>query len=57
MDRNAWLPIRDFSTDTLFIVAQGLKLSTTRRHGIARERPSQLERLVQEHTEHAERCR
>ena len=37
MDLNEWLPIHDFSTDTLFIVGERLELSTTRRHGIARE--------------------
>jgi len=37
MDLNEWLPIHDFSTDTLLIVAERLEQSTTRRHGIARE--------------------
>jgi hypothetical protein len=37
MDLNEWLPIHDFSNDTLFIVAQRLELSSTRRHAIARE--------------------
>jgi hypothetical protein len=37
IDLNEWSPIPDFSTDTLFIVAQRLELSTTRRQGIAQE--------------------
>lgn len=37
LNLNDWLPIHDFSNDTLFIVAQRLERSTTRRHAIARE--------------------
>jgi hypothetical protein len=56
MDLNEWLPIRDFSTDTLFIVAQRLELSTTRRHGIAREAElDDLWRYVQAALEEARR--
>ncbi|HEV7666012.1 MAG TPA: hypothetical protein VGQ62_20945 [Chloroflexota bacterium] len=56
MDLNEWLPIRDFSTDTLFIVAQRLELSTTRRHGIAREAElDDLWRYVQAALEDARR--
>jgi hypothetical protein len=57
MDLNEWLPIRDFSTDTLFIVAQRLELSTTRRHGIAREAElDDLWRYVQAALEDARRA-
>lgn len=56
MDLNEWLPIRDFSTDTLFIVAQRPELSTTRRHGIAREAElDDLWRYVQAALEDARR--
>jgi hypothetical protein len=56
MDLNEWLPIRDFSTDTLFIVAQRLELSTTRRHAIAREAElDDLWRYVQAALEDARR--